>query len=90
MFDHLNQESWSWTSSDRELAEVMSSYWANFAKSGNPNGAQLPHWPEFKADEGLVLYLNDPTHTGPVPNLKPLEVFDEVYAKVRKAPFGSR
>ena len=90
MFDHLSQESWSWSASDRQLAEVMSSYWANFAKSGNPNGAQLPHWPEFTANDGLVLYLNDPTHTGPVPNLKPLEVFDEVYAKVRKAPFGSR
>ncbi len=90
MFDHLNQESWSWTASDKELAEEMSNYWTNFAKSGNPNGTQLPHWPEFAANDGLVLYLNDPTHTGPVANLKPLKVFDAVYAKARKAPFGSR
>ncbi len=68
----------------------MSSYWTNFAKSGNPNGTQLPHWPEFTANDGLVLYLNDPTHTGTVANLKPLTVFDAVYDKVRNAPFGSR
>ena len=90
MFDHLNQGSWPWSASDRELAEVMSSYWTNFAKSGNPNGTRLPHWPEFTANDGLVLYLNDPTHTGTVANSKPLKVFDAVYDKVRNAPFGSR
>jgi para-nitrobenzyl esterase len=90
MFDHLDQESWPWNASDRELAEVMSSYWTNFARSGNPNGTQLPHWPEFAANHGVVLYLDDPPHTGPVPNLKPLEGFDAVYGKIREAPFGSR
>lgn len=31
----------------RELSERMLKYWANFARSGNPNGAGLPEWAEF-------------------------------------------
>lgn len=30
---------------DRQLSLVMSSYWTNFAKTGNPNGAGLANWP---------------------------------------------
>jgi para-nitrobenzyl esterase len=33
VFDHLNQEPWRWGDADRNMAEEMSSYWINFAKS---------------------------------------------------------
>lgn len=33
-----------------ELAMRMSSYFTNFARSGNPNGCALPHWPEATTD----------------------------------------
>ena len=35
-----------WEPRDYELADQMSSYWANFIKTGNVNGEGLPHWPE--------------------------------------------
>lgn len=88
MFDHLDQEKWPWTRSDRALASDMSAYWVNFAKTGNPNRSELPAWPEFRAT-GQMLYLDDPIHAGPVADLNALARFDTVYNQVRGAPFGS-
>ena len=33
---------------DRALADEISSYWVNFAKTGDPNGKGLPAWAAFK------------------------------------------
>ena len=41
---------------DRRLAETMSSYWVNFAASGDPNGGALPTWPAYTPDgEGYLI-----------------------------------
>jgi para-nitrobenzyl esterase len=90
MSDHLDQGAWSWTETDRRLAEAMSSYWVDFADSGDPNGAGLPKWPVFTAASGQILYLGDAIAPGGVADLDKLRVFDAVYAQVRGAPFGAR
>lgn len=68
------------TDEDKAMAEQLSSYWVNFAKNGNPNGAGLPDWPRFKADNQQVMNLNDPSKPIPVPNLDKLKVLDGYYA----------
>ena len=39
-----------WEEADLKLADLMSSYWANFIKTGDPNGASLPAWPASDAE----------------------------------------
>lgn len=46
-----------WTSADYRMAETMSSYLANFIKTGNPNGKNLPEWPQ--ATRGTFMRFHD-------------------------------
>jgi para-nitrobenzyl esterase len=90
VFDHLNQEPWSWTPADRLVTEEISSYWVNFAKSGDPNGPGLVSWPPFTNTDAQVIYPGDPTVVGGVANIDDLKVFDAVYSAVRGKPFGAQ
>ncbi|WP_369721848.1 carboxylesterase/lipase family protein [Bradyrhizobium sp. LLZ17] len=49
---------------DREVASRLRTYWINFARSGDPNGAGLPHW---DAADRLLLITNDRIASGDDP-----------------------
>ena len=43
------------TAKDAAIAEQINSYWANFAKTGNPNGAGLPVWPVYDPGKDQIM-----------------------------------
>lgn len=47
-----------WKPEERDLENVMSAYWVNFAKEGNPNGAGLPQWNAYRSEVGALLLLD--------------------------------
>ncbi len=48
------------TGKDRyPLADKMSRAWTNFARTGNPNVAGLPHWRPYSASDRAVMIFND-------------------------------
>jgi para-nitrobenzyl esterase len=54
----------AYAESDRALAEAMSSYWANFITTGNPNGQGLPEWPAYSLATEPYLELGTTIRSG--------------------------
>lgn len=85
-FDTIRESSWGnmgkdLTAEDLKIAEQMNSYWANFAKTGDPNGPELPHWPKFtsKGDE-LMNFTSD----GPKGEVDPWAAQLNLVEKIQK------
>ncbi|HEY1426494.1 MAG TPA: carboxylesterase family protein [Caulobacteraceae bacterium] len=90
VFDHLDQQpSWPWTAADRRLADIVSSYWVNFVKRGDPNGPGVPRWPRFTKADGQALHLDDPVRAGAFPVNQGLANMDTLYDQARGARFDS-
>ncbi|WP_249038490.1 carboxylesterase family protein [Bibersteinia trehalosi] len=43
----------------KKLAETMSTAWANFAKTGNPNGGDLPQWDAYNREGGATMIFDN-------------------------------
>jgi para-nitrobenzyl esterase len=63
VFESFQEPVWRWlafTPADVALSDRMQRYWTNFAKTGNPNGADLPEWRGFNtAGEDYLAFERD-------------------------------
>ena len=41
------------------LADRMSQAWINFARTGDPNTEELPHWPAYECNDGATMFFNN-------------------------------
>lgn len=48
-----------WGPADYKLSEVMQGYFANFIKTGNPNGHGLPNWPAYRSGDDFQIMRLD-------------------------------
>lgn len=75
---------------EEAFADEVSQYWVNFARTGNPNGDDLPYWPpvtELKENEAMLL---DADGSGKGQWLSPAKVklYDAMYEERVAKPLG--
>ena len=69
---------------DHQLSAVMSSYWANFARTGDPNGPNLPKWPRYdKSPDATTMIFDESPHSAPLPGKAAL---DFLLRSIRRDP----
>ncbi|MGC9461909.1 carboxylesterase/lipase family protein, partial [Vibrio genomosp. F10] len=81
-FNNLDTVDRPWIQEDRELAELMSSAWVNFAKTGNPNGGRLPLWPAYSSTDDVIMIFDSKTEANVDKRSTALHrLFDKEFAK---------
>ncbi|MES2518597.1 MAG: carboxylesterase family protein [Bacteroidota bacterium] len=77
---HLVKE-YAWTADDFKVSDTMLNYFANFIKTGNPNGDKLPEWTVAKAGDATppVMIIDTESKTIKAPNDARYEFMDKAF-----------
>lgn len=74
---------------DVKLADQISSYWVNFAKTGNPNFAGAPNWPQvtkLASNQAFLLDVN--SRVGDTMTAEQVALYDALYERDVAKPLG--
>jgi para-nitrobenzyl esterase len=73
---------YAWTPEDYKVSETMQRYFANFIKTGNPNGTGLPNWPAAtKTGPVQVMHLDVTTVAKPEQHQARYKLMDQLQTK---------
>src|SRR5262249_38320971 len=69
---------------DEELAKAMSAAWVRFAKTGDPNGGDVPKWPRYGKDSDEHLEFGDTIRVDKGLRAEEVDFWSEIWAARRK------
>ena len=74
---------WNQTEKGKSLEELMRGYWAEFAKTDNPNFNSAPEWPAFDSYSPVYFELGE--HIGIQPISERIRSLETIMKRVRKS-----
>jgi para-nitrobenzyl esterase len=78
------------TEADKAMMDIISSYWINFAKKGDPNGKGLPVWPTYDQKNMKTMIFDEASSARPLPNVEKFKAFDAYYVWRREQNKGRK
>lgn len=78
---------WNWgpmTPTETHMSQIMSRYWINFTKTGDPNGDGLPYWTTYQQGKPTVMIMREGFHLDVVPNQDKMDFFEDVFRARRR------
>ncbi len=74
---------WELSRNEKELGEIMRTYWVQFAKTGNPNAPDVPVWPVYdaRADQRFEL--------GRTIGVRPITAQIQAFERIMKQVFAA-
>jgi para-nitrobenzyl esterase len=72
---------YAWTPDDYKVSDTMENYFANFIKTGDPNGEGLPKWYGLQSGRPKVMVIDVNSQSEPEKNLRRYVLLDSFYNK---------
>lgn len=74
-----NYPDMSWTDVDYSIQTTIVEYWANFIKTGNPNGGNLTYWP-VSGNDTTTMWLGDSWGAGSIGDSDRIQFLQEFFS----------
>ena len=73
---------YEWTADDHKVSKVMQEFFANFIKTGNPNGKGVPQWPAINSGKSpMVMRIDVETKAQPEKHRDRYLLLDEIASR---------